>query len=99
MLVLVQKTKFYPGTYSDMLGTELVDLILTEGSNCFITRSHSVWSRMPADGLGPASTEGSNIRACEGRAKQLPCLLGSLMGSPKPTDPGESEEGSTQKVL
>ena len=42
MLVLVQKTKFYPGTYSEMLGTELVDLILTEGSNCVITRSHSV---------------------------------------------------------
>ena len=29
----------------------------------------------------------------------FPVSCCSLMGSPKPTDPGESEEGSTQKVL
>lgn len=30
-----------------------------------------------------------NAKACEGRAKQAPYLLLSLVGSPKPTDPGE----------
>lgn len=41
-----------------------------------------------------ASKKGDNGKAHEGRAKQTACLLLSLVGSPKPTDPG----GGLKKV-
>lgn len=44
---------------------------------------------MPISGLEVASKEGANIKIPEDRAKQLSCLLLSLVGSPKPKDPNE----------
>lgn len=44
---------------------------------------------MPTEGLEVASKEGTNMKTHEGRAKQLSCLLLSLVSSPKPTDPSE----------
>lgn len=44
---------------------------------------------MPTGGLGVASKKCANVKVREGRAKQTPCLWLSLVGSPKPRDPGE----------
>lgn len=46
---------------------------------------------MTTDGLEVASKEGTNIKACKGRElSSVPVPGHSLLGSPKPTGPGDS---------
>lgn len=55
---------------------------------------------MPADGLEVDSKADDDLKASEGRTKQLPCLVLSLSGQPKTNRPGwRFEEGNSEKIL